>query len=114
MWIIGEAGSVTLHVRELEVITYSLSTLVEAVRDRVRTLQGMYGHPKVASYERLIADMFLHHQSNVQAAEPERKGSTQQVLLWTGLFRLCSSISRTVTAHMRSALVSICFRGSRG
>ena len=71
MWVIGEAGSVTLHDRELEVITYSLSILVEAVCDRVCTLQGMYGHPKVASSERLIADTFLHRHSNVQAVEPE-------------------------------------------
>ncbi|KAI1783133.1 hypothetical protein LXA43DRAFT_1087143 [Ganoderma leucocontextum] len=42
LWIIKQAGSVTLHVRELEVISYSLSTLADAVYERVRTLQAMY------------------------------------------------------------------------
>ncbi|KAI1787462.1 hypothetical protein LXA43DRAFT_1029206 [Ganoderma leucocontextum] len=42
LWIVKQAGSVTLHVRELEVISYSLSTLADAVYERVRTLQAMY------------------------------------------------------------------------
>ena len=41
LWIVGQAGEVTLHERELEVISDSLSTLADAVYHRVRTLQGM-------------------------------------------------------------------------
>ena len=42
LWIVGQASEVTLHERELEVISDSLSTLADAVYDRVRTLQGMF------------------------------------------------------------------------
>ena len=44
LWIIKRAGSVTLHDEELEIISDSLSTVVDAVDNRVETLQGIY-HP---------------------------------------------------------------------
>ncbi len=42
LWIVKQADSVTLHDRELEVISDSLSTLADAVYDRIRTLQGVF------------------------------------------------------------------------
>ena len=84
LWIIKRAGSVTLHDEELEIISDSLSIVVDAVDDRVETLQGIY-HPRLLD-SMMIRMVDSHRFSNVQAPKSKRKGSAEEILLRTGLF----------------------------
>ena len=88
LWIVGQASEVTLHERELEVISDSLSTLADAVYDRVRTLQGMLAFYSFGTLLIPTRAFCLRSRpsSYVQAAKSERKRSTEQVLLWIGSY----------------------------